>query len=280
FTLESSGDLKNWEHLAEKVLFSPSAGQQPLGGAQMALAGSDLKQRYLRLSWQANAGVKLSGAFIDTARTAPPAALPLATKGARLDDAHNLRLAVATPAPLAGIELGGTKADGLLPLRLYGRDAGEQPWQALGAATLRGDGRPARFDLDSAAFRQYRIEADQRSAGFSQAPAVFLQLQPVTLIAAFNGEAPYRLAVGNAGAEGKYFAPADLTDAKTAPADLPLAKVTAAAAPVIDLAAGAADTPFTPRKLALWGALLLGTALLAFGAIRMLRANAPDQSAS
>ena len=33
-------------------------------------------------------------------------------------------------------------------------------------------------------------------------------------------------------------------------------------------------TPFTPRKLTLWGALLLGVAVLAFAAIRLLRSNA------
>lgn len=283
FTLEASADLKVWDLLAEKVLFSPSLGQPPLGGARIALPGSDLEQRYLRLSWKAVAGVKLRGAFVDTAKTAPAPPLPLTTRGAALDNAHHLRLAVPTPAPLAGIELAGTRADGLIPLRLYGRDAPEQAWQSLGAATLRGDGRTARFDLTGAALRQYKVEADRRSAGFSQAPAVTLQVRPLTVLAAFNGEAPYSLVAGNAAAESKYFAPADLAEARVLAGELPLAKVAPSPPPVIDLGPGAADTPFAPRKLMLWGALLLATAVLAWGAIRMLRANAAgagDQSAS
>jgi hypothetical protein len=44
--------------------------------------------------------------------------------------------------------------------------------------------------------------------------------------------------------------------------------------PVIDLAPSEPDGPFTPRKLTLWGALLLGVAVLAFAAIRLLRSNA------
>jgi hypothetical protein len=200
FTLEASGDLKSWDLLAEKVLFSPSQGQPPLGGARIALPASDLTQRYLRLSWKTEAGVTLRGAALETAKAAPAPSIALASTGAVQDDAHNLRLSISSPAPLAGIELTASKADGLVPVRLYGRQAQEQPWQPLAAATLRGDDRPARFDLPGSTFRQYKVEADQRSGGFSVLPKVTVQLQPITLIAAFNGEAPYRLVAGNAAA--------------------------------------------------------------------------------
>lgn len=280
FTLEVSNDLKSWDLLAEKVLFSPAKGQMPLGGARIALPGSDLTQRYLRLSWKTQAGVTLRGAALETAKAAPVPSIALASTGAVQDDAHNLRLSLSTPAPLTGIELASRRADGMVPVRLYGRQAQERPWQPLAAATLRGDDRPARFDLPGSTFRQYKVEADQRSGGFSAPPAVTVHLQPMVLLGAFNGEAPYRLVAGNAAAEGKYFTPADLTDGKVQASDLPFAKLAPSALPVIELSAGAADSPFAPRKLALWAALLLGTAVLAWGAMRLLRANADDQPAS
>lgn len=280
FTIEAGSDLKNWDVLADKVLFSPAAGEPPLGGARITLPGSRLEGRYLRLSWPADAGVTLRGGTVETARSTPDAPVLIATRGGKLDDAHNLRLDVPAAAPLAGLQFVVAKSDGLLPMRLYGREANELPWQALGAAVARGPAEPARFDLPGVRFAQYRIEADSRSAGFAAAPEVIVHLQPISLIAALNGEAPYRLMVGKIDAEPRYFSPGDLADAKALEADLPRAVIKAGPPPIVNLDPGTGDSPFSPRKLALWGALLLGTAVLAWGAIRMLRANAGAQSAS
>ena len=277
FTLEASGDLKAWEPLGDKVLFSPGEGQAPLGGARIALPGVDLAKRYLRLSWKAAPGIAVRKAEVVTAKAAPPPRVSLATMGARLDDAHNLRLSAPSPAPLAAITLTATDADGVVPIKLYGREANERPWMPLSAATLRPGGKPALLELGGAHYAQYRIEADERSAGFSEVPKLQLEVEPLTLLTAFNGQPPFRLAAGNAMAEGKLFAPSDLAEPEVLAGELPMAKVEATPPPVIALDAGRADSPFTPGKLVLWGALLLGTAVLAFGAIRLLRAN---QSAS
>lgn len=283
FTLDISGDLKAWEPLGEKVLFSPGEGQAPLGGTRIALPGVNLEKRYLRLSWKAAPGIAVRRAEVITARSAPPPRVTLPTAAGQLADSHNLRFAVPFAAPIAAIGLAGAKADGVIPIRLYGRDSDEQPWLPLGAATVRPEGKTALLELGNSRFAQYRIEADARSAGFSQPPTIGLEIEPLTLLAAFNGQPPYRLAAGNAKAQNTLFAPSDLAEPKVLASELPRAKVEAAPPPVIALDAGTADGPFTPRKLVLWGALLLGTAVLAFGAIRLLRANAPangDQSAS
>jgi hypothetical protein len=277
FTLEASGDLRTWEPLGEKVLFSPGAGQAPLGGTRISLPGVDLEKRYLRLSWKAAPGIAVRRAEVVTAKAAPSPRVSLATSGAKLGDSHNLRFSAPSAAPLAAIGVTGTQADGLVPIRLYGREADDRPWMPLSAATVRPGGKPALLELGGARYAHYRVEADARSAGFSEAPKIELEVEPFTLLAAFNGQPPYRLAAGNAGAKGKLFAPGDLAEPKVLEANLPTATVEAAAPPVIALDAGAADSPFTPGKLVLWGALLLGTAVLAFGAIRLLRAN---QSAS
>jgi Protein of unknown function (DUF3999) len=274
FTLEASSDLKSWDTLGDRVLFSPGTGQAPLGGARIALPGVDLEKRYLRLSWKAAQGVAVRDITVLTAKTAPPRRTTLAAAGAKLDDPHNLRFSLPSPAPLAAILVTGTEADGMVPVKLYGREAVERPWVLLSVATVRPGGKAAMLDFDGVRYAQYRIEADERSAGFSEAPKIAVEVEPLTLLAAFNGQPPYRLATGNAKAESKLFAPSELAEPKVLEGTLPLAKVEAAPPPVIALNAGATDSPFAPRKLALWGALLLGTALLAYGAIRLLKANA------
>lgn len=281
FKIESSADLRRWEHLADEVVFTIEMQKAPLGGA-FELGGIDLHKRYLRVSWKASPGVAVRDAIAYTSKKLEPRRLAFATRGVQLDDAHNLRFS----APVAGrfaIALSGAKEDGFVPIRLYGRDANEQPWQSAGAAAVRPDGKAELVDLEGSRYAQYRIEADARTSGFSRAPQVTLHLEPLTLLAVFNGQPPYRLAAGNAKAENNLFAPEELAERKVFEGVLPLAKIEAAPPPVIALDAGQADGPFSPRKLVLWGALLLGTAVLAFGAVRLLRANAgpvEDQPAS
>jgi hypothetical protein len=272
FALDTSADLKTWQPLAEKVLFAPNGGNSPLGKAEVDLGGTALAGQFLRITWDSNRAVTLNRPTIRTARSKPPSLTALATKGAALDDAHDLRFATPFKAPLAAIGLRGSDADGVIPVQLFGRDAEEQPWQFLAAATLR-PGKTARLDLGGSGLGQYRIEADKRSAGFSAAPAIELMLAPVELVVAFNGEQPYRLTLGDAQEQPRFFQPGDIIEPNTRVGTLPLAKVESATAPVISLGAGAHDSPFAPRKLALWGALLLATVVLALGATRMLKAN-------
>lgn len=280
FAVDASSDLKTWETLAEAVLFSPNAGRPPLGGARFAMPSVNLKQRYLRLSWKAAPGIVVRGASVVSSRTSPPRRIAIPTKGGKLSNSHNISFKSPSATPLAAIEVVGSSGDGLIPMVLYGRQSKEHPWTKISAATIRTGEKPAVFELGNVSFGQYRIEADARSAGFARAPAIMLQLEPWTLLAAFNGQPPYRLVAGNAVAEGKLFAPSELASPAELSGILPKARIEVAPPGPIALDASRADTPFTPRKLALWGALLLGTAVLAWGAIRLLRANAGDQSAS
>ncbi|MBX9643079.1 MAG: DUF3999 domain-containing protein, partial [Novosphingobium sp.] len=122
---------------------------------------------------------------------------------------------------------------------------------------------------------EYRLVADQRSAGFSAAPRIELQYEPVVLIAAFNGKPPYTLAVGNKAAPSAYFGPGELLGDTPLSARLPEAQVAApAGTPVVKLAPPADGDPFSTKKLALWAALLLAVGVLAFAAVRLMKAPA------
>jgi hypothetical protein len=273
-TVESGSDLRAWDYLGEKVLYRAAEGQPLLAAARLPLHGADLRDRYIRISWRAAPGVAVSGAEVTTTRQRPPERTALATRGGVLADAHNLTFRPALAAPIAAMKVSQTGPDGLVPVKLYGRDGAEQPWVLLAEGTVRQNDKPALLELAGVAMREYRLEADSRSAGFSSAPRLDLLLDPVTVIAALNGVEPYRLAIGNAEAApaalpvGQLVEPAKI-------AGLPVARTGGnGLPPVIDLAPSEPDGPFTPRKLTLWGALLLGVAVLAFAAIRLLRSNA------
>jgi hypothetical protein len=272
-TLESSSDLKTWEALGSKVLFRGEAGKAVLGNTRIAIGGAVLKDRYLRASWLFSPRVTIRGGSIITAKSGPPAAIAIPAEGAALVDDHDARFALPISYPPRAIKVTGAKSDGVVPVQLYGRVNPERPWTALSAGTLR-DGKSAEIDLTGFGFPEYRLGADTRSAGFSAAPKLDLVFEPVVLIAAFNGNGPYTLAVGNKSAPSAYFAPGELLGDTPISAKLPEAQVTAPAGnPLVQLGPTADDGPFTPKKLALWAALLAAVGVLAFAAVRLMKAS-------
>lgn len=283
-TLETSSDLKIWQPLAEKVLLRAGQGGALLGPAEIALGGASFKDRYLKASWGDAAGVELRAATVTTASSAPPPRIAVAASGLALEDAHRLRFSVPFGAPLAALRLIETGPDGVVPLRLYGRNHPEETWTLLGAGIARPGDKGSTIDLGAATWRDYRIEADARSAGFAAAPRLELLLEPVELVAAFNDAPPYVLAVGSGSAAPAWFAADELIgNHQGTSAALPLARVDVSGTPAPSIAvAPPAEGPFDTRKLVLWGALVLGTAMLAFAAIRLMKANAPgaDQPGS
>lgn len=282
--LLTSANLKDWEPLAEKVLFRPADGVALLGGSTVALSGVDLSDRYVGISWGGATGVMLKGASVVTSTVAPPARTAVATSAMALSDSHELRFDLPNVARLAAIRLARAGSDGVIPVKLYGRDHREDPWTLLSATTLRpGDGANL-VDLSGSPLTSYRLEADSRTAGFSAPPTLELLFDPVELVVALSGTPPYRLAVGQAAAPPNY-----LTLTEIAPpgnplklADLPQAKLAAPSGPplVIALQESAPDGALEPRKLVLWAALLLGTLMLAFAAIRLLRVTASGAGAN
>lgn len=277
-TLEQSTDLATWQPLAEKVLFRAGQGGALLGSPRIALGGADLRQRYVRLRWDPATGVTIRGASITTTAAAPLPRVSVQSSGLQLEDTHRARFSVAFATPIAAVRLTQTSPDGVVPVRVYGRDRPDQQWSLLAAGIVRQDGAGSLIDLGGAAMRNYRIEADARGAGFARPPRLELLFDPIELIAAFNGAPPYVLAVGAAQARPAYFAAGEVAPADVLKAGpLPIAKVDVSGAPPPAIVVRPpSEGPFETRKLALWAVLLLGTAVLAFAAIRLLRANAAD----
>lgn len=282
-TLLTSANLKDWEPLAEKTLFRPAGGSKLLGGAEVVLPGVDLQGRYVAINWPGAAGVTLTGASIITSTIARPARSAIATSAVPLTNAHELRFDLPGMARLAAIRLTEGSSDGVIPVKLYGRDQADDPWTLLSATTLRPGPGGNVLDHSGPPMASYRLEADSRTAGFSTAPKLELLLDPVELLVALSGTPPYRLAVGQAAAPATYLTLAEIAPQASRPklTALPQAKpaVPVTTLPVIALEAGAADGALEPRKLVLWAALLLGTLVLAFATIRLLRATAAGATA-
>lgn len=278
FALSTSADLKTWEPLAERVLFSPAPGAPSLGGSVLALPGISLKDRYLRVDWEPESGAAFRAATITTARSAPLPRAVVTSTGLQLQDAHHARLTVPFAAPLGAIRLEQTGPDGVVPVQIFARNNPELPWTMLAAATLRQGAAGTVIDLPPGSWRDYRIVADQRSAGFSAAPKVDLQLDGVEIWAAFNAAPPYTLAVGAAAATPRYLPAADLVPTAMLKAGpLPIARIDLTGKPAAPIAVQPdRESPFDLRKLALWAVLLLATGILAFAAIRLLRAARTD----
>ncbi len=282
FTLESGTDLKTWEPLADKVLLRPGNDPEVLGQPRIALPAVNLKDRYVRISWEAGPDIAVTGAKIVEAVERQPARVELETSGAALSNPHELRFAPQISVPIAAVKLEMTGSDGIVPVQLFGRDDPSEPWGLLANATLKQGEGAVSLELSGATLREYRIAADPRSAGFSKVPLVSLAVDPITVFAAFNGEGPFNLAVGNAHAKPAWFDPTDFGT----PSDLLRAwrlqaeVESAGDAPVIKLAPAAPESPLDPRKAALWAALVPGALILAFAAWRLVRAKAREDKAA
>lgn len=279
-TVSSSTDMLDWQPLAEKVLFKGGQGGDLLGTALIALGGQSLKGRYVEVRWGEASDVTIRGAAITTSKAAPLPNPAVEGQGLALENPHSARFSVPFASPLAAIRLTETANDGVIPLRVFARNLPEEQWNLIAAGTLRQGDKGSLIDLGGASWRDYRIEADARSAGLSAPPKIELQLQPAELLAAFNQSPPYVLAVGSAKAEPAWFerheiAPDDTPDVGA----LPLARidVSGAPAPSIRLAPEAQGV-FDLRKVALWAALVLGTLVLAFAAIRLAKSDSAQTS--
>jgi len=266
FMVEASADLADWTPIGSTTLYRHSAGDAgALGSEAVPLGDADLGSRYLRLSWTSAqpllAPVEVKGAWLAVARRAERDDRPaIATSAPRLIDAYDLRFALPRPLPIAAVAIALAGGEMLVPVRVLGRAAPDQPWTPLGAGSLRaGTVRP--IELGGAAFSLYRIEADRRTTGFAAPPRLRLLFEPASLAALFNGKPPYTLAAGAAGVENPFLPVAELIPGyrRGAEARLPEATVAAATAPTLALAEAEG---FSWREGLLWGLLLLGVAAL------------------
>lgn len=270
-TVAAGADLAHWQVLAQQVLFRPDQSANLLGSGKIGLGGEALGGRYLRVSWSGAPASMVTGADLVTTPVPVARRINVAARGAVLVDAHHVRFALPAGLRPSALLVAMTAKDGVVPLRLLGRSSPEQSWAPIALGSLRQGEQGALLELGDGVAREFMIEADARSAGFSKAPDLTLQFEPVAVLAAFNGAPPYRLAVGHAEAAPKFFSTTEL-GAKSGP--LPQARVKGDGRAVeINVGAGNGKTEFPLRILALWSALIAGVLVLGLAAYRLFKAN-------
>ena len=297
--LAQSRDLQHWQPLAQTVVYrAPDAaeGAAQLGSSVLELPGTPLKDHYLRLSWSPVQGVGTAAGAVPVdvrGATLTTSALGAAPERPRAElqpvaftDAHTLRFTLPFATPVAALDIRPHGLNELVPVRVLGRsDANtnnQQPWQPLARAVvyqLQGSPAPQRsaaIPLDGRSWRQLRVEADARTAGFSAAPTVALEFEPVQLVFVASGSGPFTLAAGLAPGDGALNAylplPSLVPGYQPRQEDsLPLARLASDGAPAsvqpspaapTTVQASAASEGTPTRTLVLWGVLLVGVVLL------------------
>lgn len=299
FIIQSSTDLKNWQPLAETVLYraegvdgangtnGTSVASSQLGSDHIALPGADLRHRYLRISWADadgnTAGVRsvtLRSATLTTVRDAGTTARVTATVGnALLANAHEVRFSLPFAAPAAALDIKPAGDNVLIPIRVLTRNERSQPWTVLANSVvynMTAAGKPQRngvIELNGPTGREIKIEADKNTAGFAAAPAISLLFDTAQVVFLANGTAPYTLAAGRADTASPYLPLSSLMPGYRAGQEnsLPRASVSVLGETVV--AAGKSDDSLPLRSIVLWAVLAAGVLALGLMAWTIMKQN-------
>jgi hypothetical protein len=275
FRLLASSNLKDWESLAEKVLFRPSGDKPMLGGDRVEVGGADLRGRFIGVSWAGAGDVVLSGASAVLAEPVkvPRSAVP--TMPLKLRDPHELILHLPDNERLTGLRVMASANDGVVPVHLSAGTPGRDRWESFARTTIAPERGATTIDLPVRTVASVKLEADRRTGGFSEAPRVELLFDPVELLVGFSGTPPYRLAIGQPAAAPNFLRANEIAPGMGASA---IAKLPSAAlAGTTGQLASPVDVQSNPgnvqdrRKWVLWTALLVGTLVLLWIAFRLVR---------
>lgn len=273
----TSTDLADWEPLPLRGSLYRFEGAAGLDNRTLRLESPrKLDGRYLRLEWDAQAGVRVAGVFGVIAseatreRVIADLPAPAAVEGG-LEWAHE------SAVPAAALALSTPKAGTLVPVRVLGRRDPSRPWTVLAQSVVFRLGAPGSeitnppVALPGSAPRWLRVEP-LRGLPLGEVTAR-VEYEPVELVF-LAATAPLRLAVGRA---------------ETPAADVPTDTLLAAAPGGFDALpqarAGSAETraaaastapawwprQVSPTTAVLWAVLLVGVLVLAVVAFRLMR---------
>ncbi|MDR2188219.1 MAG: DUF3999 domain-containing protein [Azonexus sp.] len=294
FRLATSGDLRNWQPLGDITVYRGADGAL-LTPPRLALTGLSLQSRYLHIYWDAEAAgisaTDLDAVRLDAVRLlpAPPQAaperlaVPLALAAAAATQNHRdprvleWRLPFATPIAALDIRLDGPAA--LIPVRVLARQQRGQAWTPLArhvVFNLTRDGQNQHsppLELREAAWREWRLEADPSSPGFTTLPQITAFLDPAQLVFVASGPPPFTLAAGRADAATVYLPLSSLIPDYQPAAEnqLAAASLTATAPPPAAALTTLPAAERDPRRWVLWAVLAAGVLALGGMAWALLR---------
>lgn len=278
FSLASSADLARWTPVSVKGPLFRFDGSDAFHNQTLEFGQPlQLEGRYLRLSWDVSAGIRVASATgnVTPAETAPISVnTPLAAGVAEGNTSLTWQLDFATP--LAALQLSTARANTLVPVRILGRNDSAQPWRQLARGVVYRMGPPGQentspaIPLHGAAVRWLRVEASHGMSLAGTALQASAQFAPVRLVFLTSGKAPFELAVGRAQTPAATVDPSmlragvsgrleDLPQATLAPARVQ--DISAWHAPLMRWLPGGGEQ----RKIVLW--LVLAAGVLALGGV-------------
>lgn len=287
FKLQASPDLKNWQTLADTVLFRSDGAVAGLGSARFELPALPVEGSYLRISWTDAAGqlaspVTLRAATLQTSSGQPRSPRVTATLASQaLTSPHELGFSLPFSTPVAALNILPQGENVLVPLRVLARQPG-QPWTPRASTVayrMRLGGKlqtngPVELPALSG-FRDFKLEADKKTPGFTAPPDISVMFEPVQIVFLASGAGPYTLATGQANTASAFLPLPSLIPGYQPGQEntLPLVGLAspAASSALVNAAPASETTP--TRSLVLWGVLLAGVLALAVMAWVLLKQN-------
>lgn len=295
FDVQASKDLRSWRSVADTVLYRPAessaaSSSSDFGKQRMLLTLNDIKDHYLRITWQGSTGqaasVTVRNAILTTSQSSvnPRIAAVIATPV--LTSPHELSFLLPFATPLSALKIKPQGTDVLVPIRVLGRNDRSQPWTPLASTVLYNLVSNGKEQSNSAvellgerqyvAYREIKIEADKKTAGFAKAPEVSALFEPIQIVFLSSGVAPFTLAAGLSEANSAYLPLASLIPGykigqeNTLPQARVLVNASASAnTPVITAPSPSSTPPI--RSLLLWGVLIVGVAALGLMAYILIK---------
>ncbi|MEK8078608.1 DUF3999 domain-containing protein [Pseudomonas sp. XK-1] len=280
FSIEASDDLQSWQPWGTGQLARLSFGSERIEQRQVELPGR--QARYLRLLWQSPQQAPQLTAVILHSQHSEQVPDPLvwsqSLPASRSPDGeYQWQLPLALPLERLRVEL--SQANSLAPIHVVGRSEGKGAWRPLAQGLLYRlpeNGTEIRQDelqLPGWPVQQLRLQVDPRGGGLgTEPPTVQVAVRASQLVFLQRGSAPYRLALGRAGAHSAALPLTTLIPAyqpqrlqQLGRAEL-LAEATLSTRLEATAAAGG-----DWKRWGLWAVLLLGVGMLALMAISLLR---------
>lgn len=207
FTLSASADLASWTPVPVRGRVYRFEGDGAPANDTLELAAPlRLEKRYLRLDWSGHEGVAVEAITGLVAASEPPRERPaLALPAPATDGAAALEWQLGFATPIASLALTTERPNTLVPVRVSGRNQPSEPWRLLGQAVVYRLGAAGQetsnppLALHGASVRWVRVEATHgmRLDGLPLAARVLFE--PVEVVFAAGGAAPYQLAAGRKG---------------------------------------------------------------------------------
>ncbi len=260
--VDASADLKTWRPVAEQVAYQ--SGETALQ-LSLPLADLPLDRTWLRVSWSASSRllspVAVRGAAVLVSPGGGAAAPTIGAIVALSADRHVIEAALPFATPLTGLAVEPAE-NAIVPIRILGRADSEQPWRLLGtgtAARVAGETRGGIMPISGAGVGQLRIQADARTDGFAEAPALTLRFAPATIVFA-TGPEPLTLAAGKMEGDDRFLPLPAVLNTREESDTLPVASVIFNEQQPLQLTAS--PDGMNARRWLLWGVLLLATSFL------------------